>query len=189
MVDATFWFIELVSYNSQSQTFEFKKVIDKSVRNAEVRQYSLSQTGRRENNTITCTANHPFATYDRGILTYQPVEQIASSTSAVIVPTKMNFPSNLSIEEQDANFYYLLGVILSDGTIYLKDKKNSPEINNRPRGGKYLQAYIRVYQSNAVAKQPFVEHLVNLFKSYTDRVSVSNQKPRTIEIREKLVQS
>ncbi len=180
--------IKLVSYNQKLQKFELKNIIDKSVRNAKVHQYSLSQTRRRLNNTVTCTADHPFATYDRGVLTYRSVEQIALSASAVIVPTQIDIPSNLSIEEQDINFYYLLGVILSDGTIHFQERKNAPKIDNRLRGGKYLQTYIRVYQSVAIAKQPFMEHLEKLFKSYTSKVSVRNQKPRTVNFQGRLIQ-
>lgn len=180
--------IKLVSYNQKLQKFELKNIIDKSVRDARVNQYSLSQTRRRLDNTITCTADHPFATYDRGVFTYRPIEQIALSASAVIVPTQIDIPSNLSIEEQDINFYYLLGVILSDGTIHFQERKNAPKIDNRPREGKYLQAYIRVYQSVAIAKQPFMEHLEKLFQSYTSKVSVRNQKPRTVNFQGRLTQ-
>ena len=171
--------IKLISYNEKLQKFEPKNILDKSERIAVANKYSVSQTRRRLENTITCTPNHPFATYQRGILSYLPVEDIALASGGVILPTNINICSNLTAEEQDINFYYLLGVILSDGTIHLKERKNAPEINDRPRNGKYLHSYIRIYQSQDPSKQPFIQHLQELFNFYTAKVSSRLQAPRT----------
>ncbi len=115
--------IKLVSYNEKLQKFELKNILDQSVRKTQVNQYSLSQTRRRLENIITCTADHPFATYEQGKLTYQSISEIALNNSGTIIPTNINLRSDLTFEEQDSNFYYLLGVILSDGTIHYKERK------------------------------------------------------------------
>lgn len=175
--------IKLVSYNENHQKFELKEILEKSIRKAEVNKYSLSQTRRRLDNTISCTPDHPFATYKRGIICYQKVEEIALSLGGAIVPTNINFLSTLAIEEQDTNFYYLLGTILSDGTIYYQKRKNAPDQDNRPRNGSYLQAYIRIYQSAAPFKQPFVKYIEKLLKSYTPKVSIRNQPGRITNLR------
>ncbi|GAB4523469.1 MAG: hypothetical protein Tsb0014_01030 [Pleurocapsa sp.] len=123
--------IELVSYNEQSRKFELKPIVDCSVRKAEVNGYSVSQTRRRQDNTLVGTKDHPVATYQKGKLTYQAIDNLAENLGGVIVPTQINLVSDLPIEAQDSNFYYLLGVILSDGTIHCKAKKNAPQINNQ----------------------------------------------------------
>ncbi|MBV6624443.1 MAG: RtcB family protein [Rivularia sp. (in: Bacteria)] len=179
--------IKLISYNEQLQKFEAKSILDQSERISSANKYSVSQTRRRLENTITCTSNHPFATYKKGILSYSQVEDIVSSSKGVIVPTNINIRSGLTAEEQDRDFYYLLGVILSDGTIHLKQRKNAPEINNRPRKGKYLHSYIRIYQSQAAEKRPFINYLQELLKSYSDNVSVRIQQSRTSRIKGRLI--
>lgn len=179
--------IKLISYNEQLQKFEPKSILDKSERIASANKYSISQTRRRLENTITCTPNHPFATYKQGILSYSKVEDIVSSSSGVVLPTNINIHSSLTAEEQDTNFYYLLGVILSDGTIHLKQRKNAPQINDRPRDGKYLHSYVRIYQSQATEKKPFIDYLQELLQSYSDNVSVRIQQPRTSQIEGRLI--
>ncbi|MGI0483257.1 RtcB family protein [Geminocystis sp. CENA526] len=106
--------IKLVSYNEKLQKFELKEILEQSCRSEMVNQYSFSQTRRRLNNNIVCTANHPFATYEKGEITYQPIEEIFNNQGGVIIPSQISFRSNLSIEDCDANLYYLLGVILSE---------------------------------------------------------------------------
>lgn len=171
--------IKLISYNQDKQKFEPKKIAEMSVRKASVDRYSVSQTRRRLDNLITCTPNHPFATYERGILSYKSVEDISSLSSGVIVPTHIDLPSNLTIEEQDGNFYYLLGVILSDGTLYFKERKSAPDRDRRNRDGQYLHAYVRIYQSAHPSKQSFLTYLERVLKFYTNKVSRRIQKPRT----------
>jgi len=179
--------MKLVSYNQELKKFEAKNILEKSERTALANKYSVSQTRRRLENTITCTPEHPFATYEQGILSYHSVEDISLSSGGTIVPTHVNLKSSLTVEEQDINLYYLLGVILSDGTIHIKERQSAPPINNRPRGGKYLQAYLRIYQSVDPAKQPFMQHVEELFKSYTCKVSVRSQKSRTADLQGRLI--
>lgn len=174
--------IKLISYNQKLQKFEPKNILDQSQRLATANKYSLSQTRSRLENTITCTPNHPFATYQQGILSYLPIEDIALSSGGAILPTSINLRSSLTAEEQDTNFYYLLGVILSDGSIDIKERKNAPDINDRLGNGKYLNSYIRIYQSQDPAKQPFIQHLQELFKSYTPKVSLQMQAPKTCDL-------
>ncbi len=175
--------IKLVSYNQEFEKFELKEILDKSERLASANQYSLSQTRRRFENTIVCTPNHPFATYEQGILTYKPIEEIAKKEGAVIVPTSINIQSDVAIEKQDVNFFYLLGLILSDGTIHISERKNAPPNDARPREGKYLHTYVRIYQSCESEKQTFMQYVEQLAKSYTSQVSIRHQKPRDIYIR------
>ncbi len=116
-------------------------------------------------------------------MSYQGIEDLANNQGGVVIPTQIGLRSDLSLDLQDANFYYLLGVILSDGTIHYRKRKNAPEIDNRPRGGKYLQAYIRIYQSATEAKQEFVNYLENSFKDYTAKVSRRISRARTASIK------
>jgi len=179
--------IKLISYNQELKKFEAKSILDKSERLAIANKYSLSQTRRRLENTIVCTPEHPFATYEKGVLSYHPIEDIALSSGGAIVPTRVNMPSNLTVEEQDINLYYLLGIILSDGTIHVKERKIAPELDNRPRGGKYSNMYIRIYQSIIGWKQPFMQYVEELLKSYTAQVSVRFQEPRTCNLKGRLI--
>lgn len=180
--------IELVSYNEQSRKFELKPIIDSSVREVEVNSYSISQTRRRQDNTLIGTSDHPMATYQKGKLTYQAIEDLAKNQGGVIVPTQINLVSDLPLEAQDANFYYLLGVILSDGTIHYQERKNAPKIDNRPRDGKYIQGYIRIYQSATQAKQPFIDYLEKSFRDYTSKVSRRTSLGRVAQIKERNIQ-
>ncbi len=175
--------VKLISYNHQKQTFEAKTITEKSVRNAVANKYSFSQTRRRLENTIICTPDHPFATYKHGVLTYQSIEEIIDQTSGVIVPTQMNLPSNLSGEELDEKFYYLLGLILSDGTVYNQKRSNAPAAEQRPRQGKYTHHYLRFFQSNHIDKKPFVDYVEKLLRSYSDKVSVRISEPRITKIK------
>jgi tRNA-splicing ligase RtcB (3'-phosphate/5'-hydroxy nucleic acid ligase) len=179
--------IELVSYNEQLRKFELTPIVDSSVREVEVNSYSISLTKRRQDNVLIGTKDHPMATYNRGKLTYQAIEKITENQGGVIVPTQVNLVSDLPIEAQDANFYYLLGVILADGTIHYKSRKNAPEINNRSRGGKYIQGYIRIYQSANQAKQSFIEYLEKLFRTYTSQVSCRTSPARISKIEDRNV--
>lgn len=179
--------IKLISYNEKLQKFEPKSILDKSKKTTLTNKYSFSQTRRRLENTITCTPDHPFATYQQGILSYIPIENLILSPGGAIIPTNINIHSNLSLEEQDPNFYYLLGVILSDGTIYRKKYKNSPSLKNRPRNGKYIQSYIRIYQSTASHKQPFIQHLKRLFKSYSIKINTRTEPPRNSNFRGRII--
>ncbi|ACB52109.1 UPF0027-containing protein [Crocosphaera subtropica ATCC 51142] len=179
--------VKLISYDQESQTFIPKKIIDKSVRNALVNQYSLSQTRRRLENTICCTPDHPFATYNRGELVYDSIERIANNQSGVIIPTQISLPSNLSFEEQDQNFYYLLGLILSDGTIHLNKRANAPDTNQRPREGKYLQSYIHIFQANKPEKKEFINHIETLLKIYSDKVSIRIISPEKSDVQDQII--
>ena len=180
--------IELVSYNESSRRFEFKAIVDSSVREVEVSSYSVSQTRRRQDNTIVGTSDHPMATYQKGKLTYQAIENLANNQGGVIVPTQINLISDLPVEAQDAKFYYLLGVILSDGTIHYQARKNAPEIDNRPRGGKYMQGYIRIYQSAIPKKQAFINYLEKSFRTYTSQVSLRISPARVARIKGRDIQ-
>ena len=175
--------IELVSYNEPDRKFEFKAIVDSSVRELEVSSYSISQTRRRQNNTIVGTSDHPMATYQKGKLTYQAIEDLANNQGGVIVPTQISLISDLPIEAQDTKFYYLLGVILSDGTIHYQARKNAPEIEERSRGGKYMQGYIRIYQSATKAKQTFINYLEQSFRTYTSKVSRRISSARVSQIK------
>ncbi len=180
--------VKLISYDQKSQKFVPKKILDKSVQNALVNQYSLSQTRRRLDNTISCTPDHPFATYNKGELMYDSIKKIADDQSGVIIPTQISLPSNLSFEEQDHNFYYLLGVILSDGTIHLTKRAYAPDINQRPRGGKYLQSYIRIFQANKPEKQEFINQIETLLRIYSDKVSVRITPPQQSNLQGRIIQ-
>ncbi|HEY9703627.1 MAG TPA: hypothetical protein V6C58_14355, partial [Allocoleopsis sp.] len=180
--------VKLISYNQEKQTFEAKSITEKSVRNTIANKYSVSQTRRRLENTITCTPDHPFATYENGGLTYQSIEEILTKKSGVIVPTQMNLPSNLTIEDQDHNFYYLLGVILSDGTIHHKQRTNAPEPEKRSRQGKYDQHYVRFFQSVHPDKKSFVDYVETLLRNYTNYVSVRVSPPRKVNIKGREIQ-
>ena len=180
--------IELVSYNDQTLKFELKPIIDSSVREVEVNSYSISQTRRRKDNTLICTDDHPTATYKQGKLSYQAIGDLAKNQGGVIVPTQINLVSDLSIEAQDVNFYYLLGVILSDGTIHYKSRKNAPEIDNRPRAGRYIQGYIRIYQSATQEKESFIKYLERLSKTYTSQVSTRTSPSRVSKIKGRNIQ-
>ncbi len=180
--------IELVSYNEQSRKFELKPIIDRSVREVEVNSYSVSQTRRRRDNILVGTSDHPMATYKKGKLTYQAIENLANNRGGVIVPTQINLVSDLPVELQAPNFYYLLGVILSDGTIYYQTRKNALDIDSRPRGGKYMQGYIRIYQSATEAKQPFIDYLEQSFRTYTSQVSCRISSSRVTQIKGRNIQ-
>ena len=180
--------IELVSYNEQSRKFELKPIIDRSVREVEVNSYSVSQTRRRRDNILVGTSDHPMATYKKGKLTYQAIENLANNRGGVIVPTQINLVSDLPVELQAPNFYYLLGVILSDGTIYYQTRKNAPDIDSRPRGGKYMQGYIRIYQSATEVKQPFIDYLEQSFRTYTSQVSCRISSSRVTQIKGRNIQ-
>lgn len=179
--------IRLISYNQELQKFEVKEILDSSQRLASANQYSLSQTRRRLENTIICTPEHPFATYQQGIFSYLPIEDIVTSSGGAIVPTHISLKSDLTIEDQDPNFYYLLGVILSDGTIHIKERKLAPSVNEKPREGKYLHTYIRVYQALDSSKEPFMKYVEELLKSYTGKVSVRHQAPRSADLRGRII--
>lgn len=179
--------IRLVSYNQELQKFEVKDILDKSERLASANQYSLSQTRRRLENTLICTPEHPFATYKGGSLCYQPIEDIVTSSGGAIVPTQISLKSNLTIQDQDTNFYYLLGVILSDGTIHIKERKVAPPADERPREGKYLHTYIRVYQAADSSKESFIKYVEELFRNYTSKVSVRYQPSRTSDLKGHLI--
>ena len=181
--------VSLISYNEQTRKFEAKPIVDCSAREAEVNSYSISLTRRRKENTLIGTRDHPVATYRKGKLTYTAIDDLAKSSGGAIAPTQINLASNLSMEEQDAEFFYLLGVVLSDGTIHCRSRKNAPDKNSRPRGGKYVQAYIRIYQSATEAKTPFIEYVTELFGKYSDGVSIRNAPPRVTKIKERSIQS
>ncbi|NCO73652.1 MAG: RNA-splicing ligase RtcB [Cyanobacteria bacterium] len=180
--------IKLVSYNEKLQKFELTEILEQSCRSEKVNQYSFSQTRRRLNNNLICTANHPFATYEKGEITYQPIEEIFDNKGGVIIPSQISLPSDLSIEDYDPNFYYLLGVILSDGSIYSQERKNAPDLNNRPRNGQYTLNYIRIYQSSDSKKEKFLSHVKKLFDSYDINVSVRTQEPRISKIKGREIQ-
>lgn len=180
--------IKLVSYNEKLQKFELKEILEQSCRSDMVNQYSFSQTRRRLNNNLICTANHPFATYEKGEITYQSIEEIFDNQGGVIIPSQISLPSNLSIEDCDSNLYYLLGVILSDGSIYSQERKNAPDLNNRPRNGQYILNYIRIYQSSDSKKEKFLSHVKKLFESYGVKVSVRNQEPRIAKLKGREIQ-
>ncbi len=180
--------VKLISYDQESQKFVPKAIIDKSVCDAVVNKYSLSQTRRHLDNTISCTPDHPFATYKKGELVYDSIEKIADYQSGVIIPTEIDLPSKLTFEEQDHNFYYLLGVILSDGTIYQTKRANAPDINQRPRGGKYIQSYIGIFQANKPEKQEFMNQIETLLRIYSDQVSVRITPPRKSNLHGRIIQ-
>lgn len=83
--------VKLITYNSEAQQFETKQIVDKSIRIMPIAQYVVSQNGRRDNNIITCTDDHPFATYADASLVYKPVSEIAAGFGGVIVPTELGY--------------------------------------------------------------------------------------------------
>ncbi len=169
----------VASYNSMEQKFEFKKVIDKSCRKALINNFSVSQTGKRENNLIHATPDHPFATYNNSQIIYQKIRSLVKEGKGVISPTHIFYKNSDIIK--DYSFYYLLGVILSDGCIYKKEWDKKPSQIGRPREKKYKRSYIRIFQKISKEKKNFIKVIIKLMKKYSNNNTYSYvPRPRTI---------
>lgn len=181
--------VKLITYNSEAQQFETKQIVDKSRRIMPIAQYVVSQTGRRDNNIITCTDDHPFATYADASLVYKPVSEIAAGFGGVIVPTELGYyDSQLPATDEELTLYYLIGVILSDGTIFIRDWDIPVYDSGRPRVNKYKQAYIRIYQAASEEKAEFVQYIYQQLQRLVSSVSLRIQPARAASIRGQAIQ-
>jgi tRNA-splicing ligase RtcB len=181
--------IRLITYNAEAQRFEAKAIVDKSLRTAPTASYAVSQTGRRIGNVIVCTDDHPFATYVNASLVYRPVSEIAT-LGGVIVPTELNAADRQAeTTETELSLHYLIGLILSDGTMFFQEWDVPPSADGRPRRKKYKQAYIRIYQSASDEKAEFIKHVCREFARFTSSVGVRKQSPRTAVLKGRAIQS
>ena len=174
----------LISYDHKNRKFENAKIIDKSKIKSKTTIYDIFQRGVRKGNTIRCTESHPFATFKDSNFVYEAIGKIEKKKNPVIVPLIINNNSETKIVEND--FYYLLGTILSDGTIYINDKEKNGKYKNKQYYRKHK--YIRFFQVNTKEKQEYINYVKKIFDKTFDKVYFYHQaKRKGIYIKEKRI--
>jgi tRNA-splicing ligase RtcB len=165
---------KLLSYSHADKTFSHETIIEKSERVSGVKMYDVFQRNPRKNNSIVCTNNHPFASFENSDFSYKPISLIEKEGSPVIVPLKVNINKETSCYDED--FYYLLGTILSDGTMYVNGKVKCGNYKNKQYFTK--MKYVRFQQVDTAEKQEYIGYVKSIFDKYFTTIYFYKHKGR-----------
>jgi hypothetical protein len=112
--------IEILSHNDITGELEYKKLLN--ARSTGVKNI-LGITIQQRSVPIKCSANHPFAVYEKGEVKYIAAEELKVGDRLLLVKDGSN---NHTIYN-DNNLDIMLGFILGDGCIS-KNKQTTPDI-------------------------------------------------------------
>lgn len=143
--------LKTVSLNKDSYKLEWKEITDTMKRKSRVFKVDVSQTGLMKENFLNLTPDHKFLTFTNRVLIEEEIQNILEDKQSVLVAD--NLPLDKRERKMDKKLAYLLGAILTDGSIYL----------SRTHGE------VQLIQKPTKDKQEFINTVVKYFKDLFDK--------------------
>jgi pyruvate,water dikinase len=129
------------SLNLATKKMEWKQVKAVMKRKSERMKISVSQTGRIKDNILTLTPDHKMINIRDGEIVKTEVQDMIKNDEMLCISQKIT--STNSTTEKDKQLAYLLGGIMTDGSIY----------KSRTHGE------VQFIQKNVPEKQMFINHM------------------------------
>jgi len=146
-----------LSLNTQTNKIEWQPILDAMKRQAKMISVSISQTGRVTDNYLRLTPDHKMINIRGGIYVKTEIQDMLAAQEMVVVAE--NIPQLGVPEKENIKMAYLLGGILTDGSIYRS--RTHGEVQFIQKDTLPKQQFIVAMQEcmNTVYDKPFVAHL------------------------------
>ncbi|RLI96735.1 MAG: phosphoenolpyruvate synthase, partial [Candidatus Aenigmatarchaeota archaeon] len=156
------------SLNRETLKIEWKRVIAKMKRRAELIEVSPSVSGRMEGNSLRLTRDHKMLTFSGRKLIGKEIEKIIRDDEHVLIGRKL--PGALKTSQREKNLAYFIGGLMTDGSIY----------KSRTHGE------VQFIQKPTQAKIDFIEHMCFCLEDiFNKKFAIVKKKPSNGTIREK----
>lgn len=149
------------SFNRDSLTVEWKKIVDGFSKRSKTIEIAVSQTGRSKTNTLEITADHKMITMEDRELVNRSIGDILKNEKMIIVGGRI--PSFEKTLTSDAIFSYFLGGVSTDGSVYL----------NRTHGE------VQFIQKSTPEKMAFIGAMEGALCSTFGKSFTASEKPIT----------
>ncbi|MSR86172.1 hypothetical protein EXS74_02135, partial [Candidatus Woesearchaeota archaeon] len=109
------------SLNRKTLKVEWRPIIAKMKRRASAIVIESSQTGKMKGNTLTLTPDHKMLTYSGRELVSKSIQEVLDAKEMLVIAQKIpSLPENLPF---DTKIAYLLGALLTDGSVSLTQRR------------------------------------------------------------------
>ncbi|MFH1588744.1 MAG: phosphoenolpyruvate synthase [Candidatus Diapherotrites archaeon] len=130
-----------LSFNIKTKKTEWKPVLASMKRKKERIKISVSQTGKIKDNTLILTPNHKMINIRNSEIVTTEIQEILKEKEMLCVAQKI--PSINQSSEKDNKLAYLLGGIMTDGSIYQSKSSNE----------------VQFIQKNIPEKEEFINYM------------------------------
>ncbi|MCX6803393.1 MAG: PEP-utilizing enzyme, partial [Candidatus Diapherotrites archaeon] len=153
--------LEVLSFNKNTLKTEWKPIVFAMKRTAPIITVSISQTRKINHNLLTLTPDHKMVNIRDAQLVDTPISEMIAKKELVCIAQKI--PELTESTEQSKKMAYLLGGIMTDGSIY------------RSR----IHGTVQFIQKETLEKEAFINHMKSCvesvyqkaFKEYPKKVS------------------
>lgn len=108
--------LSTLALNTKTHQMEWKPIIDAMKRTSQIIGVSVSQTGKVRDNCLRLTPDHKMVNLRNGEYTKTEIQEMLNNQEMVLV--SQNIPTLGNSKNQAADLAYLLGGIITDGSIY-----------------------------------------------------------------------
>ncbi|WP_071189941.1 phosphoenolpyruvate synthase [Trichormus sp. NMC-1] len=108
--------LSTLALNTKTHQIEWKPITDAMKRTSQVIGVSVSQTGKVTDNILRLTPDHKMVNLRNGEYTKTEIQEMLDSQEMVLV--SQNIPKLGNNKNQEADLAYLIGGIITDGSIY-----------------------------------------------------------------------
>ncbi|MEH2192445.1 MAG: phosphoenolpyruvate synthase [Nostoc sp.] len=146
-----------LSLNTHTNKIEWQPILDAMKRQAKMISVSISQPGRVSDNYLRLTPDHKMINIRGGVYVKTEIQDMLAAKEMVVVAE--NIPQLGISEKENIKMAYLLGGILTDGSIYRSPTHGEVQFIQKDTLPK--QQFIAAMQEcmNTVYDKPFVAHL------------------------------
>jgi len=159
----------IYSYDYKNKLPKWKRILSSQKNKLTAIRVSVSQTGNTQNNFIDVTKDHKFYTYKNRELIKKSLKAIIKDKEAVCLVE--NLPASIT-NSVDNKLAYLLGVLATDGSIYL-----CPGVNGFRRG------QITFTQKESPEKQEFISTVNEYFSGIFGKQMTAREKTTVSQLR------
>ncbi|MBN1502764.1 phosphoenolpyruvate synthase [Candidatus Woesearchaeota archaeon] len=118
------------SLNKETLKIEWKPVIASMKRESEVIEVGVSQTGRMKGNTLNLTPDHKMLTFKDRELVGRQVSTLLEGEQMLLLAQKI--PQLNTSTDKEHKLAYLLGALITDGSIYLSSTHGEVQFIQKP---------------------------------------------------------
>ncbi|MBK1986251.1 phosphoenolpyruvate synthase [Sphaerospermopsis aphanizomenoides BCCUSP55] len=108
--------LSTLALNTKTHQMEWKPIIDAMKRTSQIIGVSVSQTGKVRDNFLRLTPDHKMVNLRNGEYTKTEIQEMLDNQEMLLV--SQNIPTLGDSKNQEADLAYLLGGIVTDGSIY-----------------------------------------------------------------------
>lgn len=114
--------LSTVAFNTSTGKMEWKPILDVMKRESNLITVSISQTGRVLDNILRVTPDHKMVNFRQGEYVKTEIREMLRQKEMVLV--SQNIPSlPVSDQKENLDLAYLVGGIITDGGVYLRDTR------------------------------------------------------------------